>query len=129
MITNYNLLVDDIRVPNEIYWANLPKDKHYTVVRSYQQFIEIITLRGIPQFVSFDHDLGPYSYSEYSNSIKTGYINYENIQEMTGLDCAKWLVNYCIEKNLPFPEYIVHSMNPIGKKNIESYIESYNKSF
>ena len=35
---------------------------------------------------------------------------------------------YCVEKNIKHPSYIVHSMNPIGKQNIESYINSYNKT-
>jgi hypothetical protein len=127
MISKYNLFVDDIRYPNDVTWVNLPKDQHYTVVRNYQEFVDIITLRGVPQFVSLDHDLGISSYSEYFNSVKNGYINYENICEMTGLDCAKYLINYCIEKDFQFPKYVVHSMNPIGKQNIISLIESFKK--
>ena len=45
--------------------------------------------------------------------------------EKTGMDCAKWLVEYCINNNLKFPDYEVHSMNVIGKMNIKSYIESF----
>lgn len=44
----------------------------------------------------------------------------------TGYDCCKWLVDYCIDRNLPHPRYTVHSMNPIGKENIEKLIENYN---
>lgn len=127
MINNYNLFLDDVRLPHHVTWVDLPSTQHYSVVRNYQEFVDLITLRGLPKFVAFDHDLGTSSYSEYSNSVKNGYINYENISEMTGLDCAKWLINYCIEKNLPFPEYVVHSMNPIGKQNIISLIESFKK--
>jgi hypothetical protein len=42
--------------------------------------------------------------------------------EKTGYDCAKWLVEYCVEHGLKFPEYVVHSMNPVGKENILSYV-------
>jgi hypothetical protein len=38
------------------------------------------------------------------------------------------LVEYCMNNNLEFPDYQVHSMNPIGRENIRSYIESYKKS-
>jgi hypothetical protein len=127
---SYYLFLDDIRSIFDVRkYCNLPNinDEEWTVVRSYKEFVDIITLRGVPQFVSLDHDLGISSYSECSNSVKNGYINYENICEMTGLDCAKCLINYCIEKDFQFPKYVVHSMNPIGKQNIISLIESFKK--
>jgi hypothetical protein len=34
-----------------------------------------------------------------------------------------------MERGIKHPPYIVHSMNPIGKLNIESYIESFNASY
>lgn len=49
------------------------------------------------------------------------------IREKTGLDCAKWLVNLCMDNNLDLPDYIVHSMNPAGAKNIWEYLENYRK--
>ena len=44
------------------------------------------------------------------------------IMENTGLDCAKWLVEYCLDNNTKLPDYIVHSANPAGKENIEKYL-------
>ena len=44
------------------------------------------------------------------------------------MDCAKWLVNYCLDRNLDLPEYYIHTMNPIGAENIKSLFESYEKS-
>ncbi len=65
---------------------------------------------GLPEYVSFDHDL-----ADISDSHK----------EKTGYDCVKWLVDYCIDnKIIKFPNYQVHSANPIGKKNITSYVEN-----
>jgi hypothetical protein len=46
----------------------------------------------------------------------------------TGYDAAKWLVQYCHSNCLPFfPEYNVHSANPVGKANIESYLSNAKK--
>jgi hypothetical protein len=129
---SYYLFLDDIRSISDVRkYCNLPNinDEEWIIARSYKDFVDIITLRGVPQFVSLDHDLGISSYSECSNSVKNGYINYENICEMTGYDAAKWLVEYCIHNKLKFPHYQVHSMNPVGKCNIESYIESYFRSY
>lgn len=124
---SYYLFLDDIRMPEDVTWVKLPKNVEWEIVRDYKEFIKTIWDKGIPKFVAFDHDLGPNSYSECFDSSKNGYINYKNIKEMTGLDCTNWLINYCIKKNLPFPEYMVHSMNPIGKSNIISLIKSYKK--
>jgi hypothetical protein len=124
MITNYNLFLDDVRIPTHVTWADVPKDQHYSVVRNFNEFVDIISLRGLPKFVCYDHDLS----AEHYKDIGKPSMNYNDYEERTGYDCAKWLVAYCLEKNIKHPPYVVHSLNPIGKNNIESYIESYNKS-
>ena len=122
MITKYNIFLDDVRVPTDVTWANIPVDQHYSVVRSYKEFVDLITLRReVPKYVCYDHDLAMAMY-------RIDEIPYNSYDEKTGYDCAKWLVNYCMERGIKHPPYVVHSMNPIGKKNIESYIESYNKT-
>ena len=42
--------------------------------------------------------------------------------EKTGFDCAKWLVDFCHDNDVPFPRYTIHSMNPVGRLNIDEYI-------
>lgn len=125
MITKYNLFLDDVRIPTQVTWANVPKDQHYTVVRSYQEFVDIINLRGIPHFVCYDHDL---SDAHYGDGLHGDAIDYDKYKEKTGYDCAKFLVHECFVKGVKHPPYVVHSMNPIGKENIISYVETYNKS-
>jgi hypothetical protein len=126
MITKYNIFLDDIRVPNDVTWVNIPVDQHYSVVRSYKEFVDLITLRGqVPMYVCYDHDLAD---CHYGDGLNNDQIDYSKYQEKTGYDCAKWLVNYCMERGIKHPPYIVHSMNPIGKLNIESYINSYNRN-
>ena len=102
---SYNIFLDDERVPNNVTWIKLPS-VDFVVLKSYNEFVDYITKFGVPDFVSFDHDLGlPHYGSDYSD-------------ERTGYDCAKWLRNYCLENNLQFPKYTVHSMNPVGKQRI-----------
>ncbi len=57
MITDYNLWLDDFRYPNDVTWVAIPKDQHYSVVRNYKEFVDLISLRGVPKFVCYDHDL------------------------------------------------------------------------
>ncbi len=47
--------------------------------------------------------------------------------EKTGYDCAKWLVNFCMDNNLELPEYYAHSMNTVGRRNILGYLDNYVK--
>jgi hypothetical protein len=126
MISKYNIFLDDIRVPTDVTWANIPADQHYSLVRSYKEFVDLITLRReVPKYVCYDHDLAD---THYGHGLNNNEIPYESYKEKTGYDAAKWLVNYCMERGIKHPPYVVHSMNPIGKQNIESYINSYNKT-
>ena len=126
MISKYNIFLDDIRVPTDVTWANIPADQHYSLVRSYKEFVDLITLRReVPKYVCYDHDLAD---THYGHGLNNNEIPYESYKEKTGYDAAKWLVNYCMERGIKHPSYVVHSMNPIGKQNIESYINSYNKT-
>ena len=125
MIFKYNLFLDDIRVPTDVTWADVPIDQHYSVVRNYNEFVDLITLRGLPKYVCYDHDLAS---EQYGHGLNNDEIPYDSYKEKTGYDCAKWLVAYCADKNIKHPPYVVHSMNPVGKKNIEAYINSYNKT-
>ena len=45
-------------------------------------------------------------------------------QEKTGMDCAKWLVDFCIDNDKRIPDYFVQSANPVGAKNIASLINN-----
>ena len=125
MISKYNIFLDDIRVPTDVTWANIPADQHYSLVRSYKEFVDLITLRGLPKFVCYDHDLAD---THHGHGLNNDEIPYDSYKEKTGYDCSKWLVGYCFAKKIKHPPYVVHSMNPIGKQNIESYINSYNKT-
>jgi hypothetical protein len=123
---NYNLFLDDERMPVNVKWVELPL-VDWTIVRNYKQFVEAITANGLPQHISFDHDLADEHYvqSIASNQNQAHDFNYGTIAEKTGYDCAKWLVEYCREKDLEIPPYTVHSMSIIGKKNIIGYLENY----
>lgn len=125
----YNIFLDDVRIPSKVTWVKLPPVE-WTIVRNYDEFVNVIKKQGMPSFIAFDHDLGEahYNPSMYSDNKEDYNKLYDTFKERTGYDCAKWSVDYCMEQGLVFPEYVVHSMNPIGKTNIESYIEGYRRS-
>lgn len=130
---NYNLFLDDFRHPYDAFLitqhVSYSREK-WVIVRNYNQFIKHIKKNGLPEIVSFDHDLGDEHYDICHNTDLTLNEYYlTNDREMTGYDCAKWLINYCIENKKELPETIlIHSANPAGKQNIKSLFDSYIKS-
>lgn len=106
----YNLFLDDERHPCNVNW--IPgidyTDSAWMVVTDIDTFKNAIEEYGMPEFISFDHDLG------------------EGLRN-NGYACAQWLVLYCADNGYKFPKYKVHSMNPVGKKNIIEYITGAKK--
>lgn len=117
---SYKLFLDDLRLPQQVNWVEMPLGP-WVIVRSYDEFVKVVKSAGLPSFVSFDHDL---SQEHYPVGPITE-IDYRKYTEKTGFDCAKWLCEYCMDRRMDFPNYQVHSMNPVGRENIKSYIESY----
>jgi len=128
----YSLFLDDFRVPNTF----LKDIRTWTVVRNYKEFVKTIKERGLPDFISFDHDLGPEHYAIFDilealqqeePLPKYDKIPYDKYEEKTGYHCALYLIEYCKGKKLPLPDYQVHSMNPVGAENIKKLLENYKK--
>lgn len=93
----YKLFIDDER------WPSKPDS---IIVRSVQQAIDAIEQYGMPEFISFDHDLG-----EGGESV----------------EFVKWLKEKVLDNMLYFPKdfsYTIHSQNPIGEKNLRQDMEN-----
>ena len=74
-------------------------------VRTQLEFENYIKDNGLPDLISFDNDLG--------------------IGNGEGYDCAKWLVEYCMDNNTNLPDWYVHSANPVAKENIENLLINF----
>lgn len=121
------LYLDDVRTPIE----TIPGYQDWVVVRNYDEFVEYITTHGIPDLISFDHDLADEHMQDYFNQVaKMGWQapSYELYKEKTGLDCAKWLISYIQENpGAELKTCCVHSHNPVGAQNIQSFINGFKK--
>jgi hypothetical protein len=112
------IYLDDVRTP---------VDKDWTVVRSYEQFVSTIMYIGLKNIVliSLDHDLGDTAMSEWRRNVYHNYtLDYNNITEKTGMDCAKWLVEQWMDGE-PIVDIVIHSANAIGSANMMGYINNY----
>ena len=96
-IKGYMLFVDDVREPPE----------GYVSARSSAEANAIIDGRGIPAFVSFDHDLGG---------------------DDTGMRVVDHIIGLVLDGKAELPEgfsYAVHSANPVGANNIRSKMDCF----
>lgn len=96
----YSMFLDDLRFAEKYYVFPM------VTVRSYEEAVKYVEEHGLPEFISFDHDLG-----------ETGE------EEKTGYDFAKFLIEYMMNHEIKTPfKYYIHSANPVGASNIRSYL-------
>lgn len=94
------LYLDDIRTPKT--------DEDWVIVRSFDEATEYVAKNGIPDFISFDNDLG--------------------FNQKEGYDFAKWLVEKDMNCEYTIPDgfdWFVHSANPVAVPRINSYLSNY----
>ena len=127
------LWLDDYRDPMENDWLNFspivqPFDVYW--VKSYDEFVEWINLHGLPTAICFDHDLSDFQ-AFYTGSPEfyddTPEMTEKYAQEKTGMDCAKWLVDYCLDNKEKLPLFASQSSNPGGRENILSLLTNFKK--
>lgn len=112
------IYLDDIRTPIDEGWE---------VVRDYEQFVSTVMYIGLEniELISLDHDLGDTAMKEWHTNVYHNYtLNYDNITEKTGMDCAKWLVGQWMNGQ-QVVDVFTHSANAIGSANIMGYINNY----
>lgn len=101
----YRMFLDDEREPPDGVWE---------IVRTYEAATELVCKRGLPEFISFDHDLGA---------------NPDGSIARTGADFARWLCDYIVDHHPDSSgfSWYVHSQNPIGAENINSRLNGLMK--
>lgn len=105
--------LDDLRDPADFrmdWLAFSPIGREVEVVwlKDYFQFRNWIKQNGLPDGICFDHDLGE--------------------DTPSGYECAKWLVNYCLDNKLSPPVWSSQSANPVGKANINRLLRNFVRS-
>lgn len=103
------LFLDDIRSIDMVYDKTF--ESEFDIVRTYDNFVDYITKNGLPDFISFDNDLG----LDDSGNLAPD-----------GLAAAKWLV-YESGLDLRNLQYKVHSANPVAAEQIRGLLGNYMK--
>jgi hypothetical protein len=134
------LWLDDIRDPfaNNIwiekYAPEFLNDGEIIWVKSFDEFEKWIHENGLPDKISFDHDLADEHYTpEHRYDDYHDWAKEQNFKEKTGMDCAQFIVDYCLDYKKLMPMWAVHSANPNGAENINklllNFLKHQNKHF
>lgn len=91
-------------------------DIKFVWVKNIYQFIEYIEKNGVPPFISFDHDLNNRGGGE-------GLSDEQKLNN-NGVNCAKWLVEFCKKNKINLPKFYVHSANPKHGPEINNVLNS-----
>lgn len=99
-------------------------------VKNYDEFTNWIVNNGLPFQIAFDHDLADSHYApkEHWNDKYDAWLESQSITEKTGMDCAKWLVEYCMDYKKDLPLWVIQSANKAGAENIQGLLTSYLKN-
>lgn len=95
----YRMFIDDERFP--------PNDgKEWVIVRSSAEAMKMVLGCGVPNFISYDHDLGG---------------------EDTSMVFIYCMINLYLDGDIKvFPTaFVVHSQNPVGARNIYKLLLSF----
>lgn len=97
-MNNTKLWIDDCRNPPNDSWI---------IARTSKQAMDSIKHFGIPNVISFDHDLGG---------------------DDTAMNVVHFIVNEWLNNTINIPknfEYFVHSANPVGADNIRGLMNNF----
>lgn len=128
------LWLDDKRDPfNELeqwlLYSPLKKPFKTVWIKSFNEFTKWINTKGLPDAICFDHDLGEDEAQEkVARGINKKKARAEKKLAKSGMDCAKWLVEYCLDNKCTLPLYNIQSSNPAGKENIDGLFRSFIKT-
>mgnify|MGYP003653653163 CR=1 FL=1 len=126
------LWLDDVRNPFTFsdWLLQYAPEYHYDKelhsvewVKNYNEFTNWITINGLPTEIGFDHDLEPDQIIGDIMDIKNCTMEYGK----TGMDCARWLTNYCMDEDVELPKWFVQSSNPAGRDNINGILNNFRK--
>src|SRR5210317_630558 len=123
------LYLDDKRVPVKA----IPGHEDWVVVKNFDEFKDYILENGVPDYISFEHDLHEEHVQDYVNYQGQGImaINYGDFTVETGLDCLKWLCEHIQEDHekgegkLKLNLVGIHSFNNLGVENLRHMANSF----
>ena len=101
----YNLFIDDMRYPADVTAC---LGKKWVVARSKAEAEWLVEQNGMPDFISFDHDMTDAHYGkDYSDGMTGADIAYTLTRLFGGVMC----------------DYQVHSLNPDASNRIHDAIK------
>lgn len=92
------LFVDAKLSPSDVTWAWLP-NHDYKIIRTFEEFKSTIEKSGLPEFFCLD--------------------------DVLGMDCAKWISEHCAKLDVDMPSNMVHTRKRVKGKKIANVLAFY----
>lgn len=120
----YALYLDDCRLPTAT--VKVPKfeddgvdalELPWVIARTHEEFVAILNERGIPRYVTLDHDLYEEHMKMYFHMKEEGIeeIDYTQFQYKTGVEACKLLVEV-YKMGIVMPYINLHTHNRYGRE-------------
>ena len=106
MLKSWKLWLDDQLADPDCPIRHVPDG--FIGAANVDEAIALVKENGIPEFMDLDHDLA------------------DGKDAMTFLH---WLADEYWTEDDSIPDFSVHSANPIGKQNIESFMKSWKRAY
>jgi len=106
------IFLDDERSPSQVKWVDYGLNPKFKCFTSYSAFVDSVVWHienNKEILVSFDHDIQQEDWDG---------------NEVTGYHCLQIIVRECFNRKLPLPKCVFHTMNLIGKENMEAYYQN-----
>jgi hypothetical protein len=128
----YYLFLDDNRIPNYIkHVPGVPQEVTWTTVRTFDSFVKCIQENGVPEFISYDHDLCIDAVKEFlkAEEQQRDFNYFKKPMEKTGMHCLFWLLDYLENSSQKHPRFYIHSSNWKCAGKMRDKIFEHNKKF
>lgn len=123
----YNLFLDSTKTPKDVSLYNNSDSRYvnleWIIVKNFMEFVNEIADRyldnELPNVISFDNYLIDDDVEDMTNP------DYNSFGDRTGYHCARWLLDFCIDKDIKLPTYLLHSIKESETINILHLLQSY----
>lgn len=108
------LFVDPYRSPAQANAVAYPANincgiygKEWEVVKTYEKLVNWVSNNGLPDVISLSQELDGV---------------------MTGADCLKWLIEYCIKNQCSLPICLIHDATPTEYERMRTFIIGHQRA-
>lgn len=104
----------------KVIWLDDSRDPLGFINPCIYMSYEVIWVKNYKEFTE--------AYDKYKNDYNISMsLDHDLGEEENGYDCLKYVGEDCMNRGKKLPYIEIHSANPVGRENMESYINNFKK--